>query len=70
MISFSFFVLDFLGGLFRDLDDQLDDAILEFLEERGINDALAAFVHVYVKYKEKTEFIRWMETVKSFIERK
>ncbi|XP_024018642.1 uncharacterized protein At2g39795, mitochondrial [Morus notabilis] len=54
----------------KDLDDQLDDAILEFLEERGINDELAAFVHAYVKNKEKTEFIRWMETVKSFIERK
>lgn len=54
----------------RDLDDQLDDALHEFLEERGIDDELAAFVHKYVKNKDKTEFIRWMETVKSFIEKK
>ena len=54
----------------RELDDDLQDSLYEFLEARDINDELAAFLHEYIKNKDKTEFIRWMQTVKSFIEKK
>lgn len=54
----------------RELDDELQDALYEFSEERGINDDLAVFLHEYMKNKDKTEFIRWMGTVKSVIEKK
>lgn len=56
--------------LFRDLDDELQNSLYEFLEVRGINDELAVFLHEYMKNKDKIEFIRWMETVKTFIEKK
>ncbi|KAG6669566.1 hypothetical protein CIPAW_01G253200 [Carya illinoinensis] len=51
----------------RELDDELQDALYEFLEARVINDELAAFFHEYVENKDKTEFIRWMGTMKSFL---
>lgn len=62
----SFFVV----LLIRELDDELQDSLYEFLEERGINEELAVFLHGYMKNKDKTEFIKWMQTVKSYIEQK
>ncbi|KAK6912283.1 Mitochondrial glycoprotein [Dillenia turbinata] len=53
---------------FKDLDDEMQEALYDYLESRGIDDKLAAFLHDYMLNKDKTEFIRWMETVKSFIE--
>ncbi|KAK6263753.1 hypothetical protein SCA6_019187 [Theobroma cacao] len=60
----------YIGPEFKELDDEMQDALYEFLEERGINDELAIFLHEYVKNKDKTEFIRWLGIVKSFIEKK
>ncbi|XP_027344870.1 uncharacterized protein At2g39795, mitochondrial-like [Abrus precatorius] len=60
----------YFGPEFRELDDDLQDSLYDFLEVRGINDALAIFLHQYMKHKDKAEFVRWMERVKSFIERK
>ncbi|KAJ1429178.1 Mitochondrial glycoprotein [Sesbania bispinosa] len=60
----------YAGPDFEDLDDELQDSLYDFLEVRGINDELAIFLHQYMKHKDKTEFIKWMERVKSFIERK
>lgn len=54
----------------RELDDELQDILYEYLEERGINEQLAVFLHEYMRNKDRTEFIRWMETVKSYIEDK
>lgn len=54
----------------RELDDELQDSVYEFLEERGINDELATFLHEYMANKDKTEFIKWLGTVKSFVEKK
>lgn len=55
--------------LYRELDDELQDSLYEFLEARGVHDELAVFLHKYMKNKDKTEFVRWMGTVKSFIEK-
>lgn len=60
----------YTGPEFKELDDELQDSLYEFLEARGINDDLATFLHTYMKNKDKTEFIRWMGTVKSYIEKK
>ncbi|CAJ1951383.1 unnamed protein product [Sphenostylis stenocarpa] len=60
----------YTGPEFTDLDDSLQDGLYDFLEVRGINDELAVFLHQYMKHKDKTEVVRWMERVKSFIERK
>ncbi|XVF67448.1 hypothetical protein PTKIN_Ptkin10aG0122700 [Pterospermum kingtungense] len=58
------------GPEFKELDDEQQDSVYEFLEERGISDQLATFLHEYMKNKDKTEFIKWLGTVKSFIEKK
>ncbi|CAH8258751.1 unnamed protein product [Arabidopsis lyrata] len=58
------------GPEFEELDDQLQDALYQFLEERGISDELAVFLHRYMKNKGKAEYVRWMESVKSYVEQK
>ncbi|XP_010472884.1 PREDICTED: uncharacterized protein At2g39795, mitochondrial-like isoform X1 [Camelina sativa] len=58
------------GPEFEELDDQLQDALYQFLEERGIGDELAVFLHQYMKNKGKGEYVRWMESVKSYVEQK
>ncbi|KAL4280182.1 hypothetical protein GQ457_03G042410 [Hibiscus cannabinus] len=60
----------YLGPEFEELDEELQDSLYEFLEERSINDELAKFLHEYMGNKDKTEFIRWLETVKSCMEKK
>ncbi|XP_068647907.1 uncharacterized protein At2g39795, mitochondrial-like [Aristolochia californica] len=59
----------YMGPDFVELEDELQEAMREFLEERGLNDELAVFLHEYVTNKDKTELIRWMGNVKSFIEK-
>lgn len=54
----------------RELDDDLQDSLFDFLEARGITDELAVFLHEYMKNKNKMEVIRWMGRVKTFIEKK
>ncbi|XP_023004841.1 uncharacterized protein At2g39795, mitochondrial-like [Cucurbita maxima] len=58
----------YAGPEFKELDDDLQNSLYDYLEARGVDDQLAVFLHKYVKNKDKTEFIRWMETVKAFIE--
>lgn len=52
----------------RDLDDELQNSLYEYLEKRGVNDELAVFLHGYIKNKDKSEYIRWLGNVKSFID--
>ena len=59
-----------LVGYYRELDEELQDSLYEFLEERNINDELAIFLHEYMTNKDKSECIRWLETVKSYMEKK
>ncbi|KAE8688601.1 DNA ligase 1-like [Hibiscus syriacus] len=66
----SYFLLCCYCGHDRELDEELQDPLYEFMEERSINDELAIFLHEYMGNKYKTEFIRWLETVKTCIEKK
>ncbi|XP_042491494.1 uncharacterized protein At2g39795, mitochondrial-like, partial [Macadamia integrifolia] len=59
----------YVGPDFKDLDDELQNAYHEFLEERGLNDELAVFLHEYMVNKDKTELVRWLGNIKSFIEK-
>lgn len=59
----------YMGPGFKELDDELQDSLYDFLEARGINDELAEYLHQYMKNKDKTEYIRWMETLKSIVEK-
>ncbi|VVA91485.1 unnamed protein product [Arabis nemorensis] len=60
----------YIGPEFEEMEDELQDSLYRFLEERGISDDLAVFLHQYMKNKYKAEYIRWMETVKSYVEQK
>ncbi|KAI0504759.1 hypothetical protein KFK09_015712 [Dendrobium nobile] len=59
----------FMGPNFKELDDELQDAIRSYLEERGVNDDLAEFLHEYMANKDKLEFIRWMRNVESYVKK-
>ncbi|KAJ8755252.1 hypothetical protein K2173_019050 [Erythroxylum novogranatense] len=60
----------YAGPGFKELDDELQDALYEFLERRGIDDDMAEFLHEFMKHKDRSEYIRWINTVKSYIEQK
>ncbi|PIA56171.1 hypothetical protein AQUCO_00700491v1 [Aquilegia coerulea] len=42
--------------------------LVELLDDRGLNIEFDVFLHEYMRNKEKTELIRWMEKIKSFVE--
>lgn len=63
-------VQPYTGPEFKELDDELQESLYEFLETRGISDELAVFLHGYIRNKDKTELVRWLGIVKSFVEKK
>ena len=56
------------GPPFGSLDDDLQVLMERFLEERGVNSAMAIFVPDYVDVKEQREYLRWLSNVKGFID--
>ncbi|GJR15336.1 mitochondrial glycoprotein [Tanacetum coccineum] len=60
----------YMGPPFDDLDDELQTSLYDFLEERGINDELAVFLHKCMQHKSRNEYIRWMGSIESFVARK
>ncbi|KAG8379738.1 hypothetical protein BUALT_Bualt07G0120600 [Buddleja alternifolia] len=60
----------YTGPDFEELDDELQDSLYDFLETRGVDDKLAEFLHRQMKNKDKTEYIHWMENIKSVIQKK
>ncbi|XP_076900988.1 uncharacterized protein At2g39795, mitochondrial-like [Bidens hawaiensis] len=60
----------YLGPPFDDLDDELQTSLYDFLETRGINDELAAYLHKCMQHKSKNEYIRWLGNIESFVAQK
>lgn len=58
-----------MGRVDRELDEELQSAVREFLEQRGVNDDLAEFLHGYMANKDKTEFLRWLSNVESYVKK-
>ncbi|CAG8958641.1 hypothetical protein HYFRA_00009958 [Hymenoscyphus fraxineus] len=56
------------GPPFGNLDEDLQVLMERYLDERGINTALAIFVPDYIDMKEQKEYMKWLESVKSFVE--
>ncbi|KAG9231038.1 mitochondrial glycoprotein [Amylocarpus encephaloides] len=56
------------GPPFANLDEDLQVLFERYLDERGINTALALFVPDYIDMKEQKEYLRWLSNVKSFVE--
>jgi complement component 1 Q subcomponent-binding protein len=57
----------YVGPPFGNLDEDLQVLLERYLDERGINQALAIFVPDYIDMKEQREYLRWLHNVKSFI---
>ncbi|TKW10492.1 hypothetical protein SEVIR_6G168100v4 [Setaria viridis] len=53
----------YVGRQFSELDEEMQSAVRDYLEQRGVNDDLAAFLHAYMENKEHTELIRWLKNV-------
>ncbi|MCJ1471667.1 hypothetical protein MMC13_000307 [Lambiella insularis] len=56
------------GPPFGNLDQDLQVLIERYLDERGINTALALWVPEYIDFKEQREYINWLANLKSFID--
>ncbi|TVY15668.1 Mitochondrial acidic protein MAM33 [Lachnellula arida] len=56
------------GPPFANLDENLQAMMERYLDERGINAALAVFVPDYIDMKEQKEYLRWLSNVKDFVE--
>lgn len=57
-----------LGLCFRDFDKKLQNALLDFLKARGVNNDLSVFLHQFMANKDRTELIRWLEKTMSLVE--
>ncbi|KAF3927266.1 hypothetical protein ABW20_dc0109132 [Dactylellina cionopaga] len=58
----------YVGPPFGNLDEDLQVLLERYLDERGINTALALFVPDYIDYKEQKEYISWLNNVKLFVQ--
>lgn len=58
----------YVGPPFGNLDPDLQVMFERYLDERGINTALALFVPDYIDMKEQNEYMSWLNNVKSFVE--
>ncbi|PGH19297.1 hypothetical protein AJ80_04050 [Polytolypa hystricis UAMH7299] len=50
----------YAGPPFGNLDQDLQDLWDRYLEERGVDTALATFVPDFIDYKEQKEYVRWL----------
>lgn len=50
----------YAGPPFGNLDEELQTLIERYLDERGIDTALASFVPDYIDFKEQREYVRWL----------
>ncbi|KAG5189799.1 mitochondrial glycoprotein [Tribonema minus] len=55
------------GPAFEELDETLQIAFHKYLDERGVGKDVAAFVCAHADAKEQEEYIRWLQTVRNFV---
>ncbi|KAG0227459.1 hypothetical protein BGW42_002933 [Actinomortierella wolfii] len=55
------------GPPFAELDERLQVAFEQYLEERGINSDLAWFIPNYVFHKDQIEYTNWLKEFKAFV---
>ncbi|KAG8529351.1 uncharacterized protein KY384_005987 [Bacidia gigantensis] len=56
------------GPPFANLDEDLQVLLERYLDERGINTALALWVPEYIDFKEQREYLDWLSNVKGFVD--
>ncbi|CAL9162560.1 unnamed protein product [Musa hybrid cultivar] len=59
----------YMGPDFKELDEEMQDTLLEYLEERGVNDELAGFLHGYMANKDRTELVRWLRNIETYVKK-
>jgi len=52
-----------------ELDEEMQNALRDYLEQRGVTDDLAAFLHAYMAKKEHTEVTRWLKNIERHIKK-
>ncbi|KAH0562092.1 hypothetical protein GP486_003208 [Trichoglossum hirsutum] len=52
----------YTGPPFGNLDEDLQVLLERYLDERGVNTALALFIPDYIDYKEQREYISWLSS--------
>ncbi|PNW84215.1 hypothetical protein CHLRE_04g225600v5 [Chlamydomonas reinhardtii] len=55
------------GPAFQDLDDTLQQAFVDYLEERGVNAYLGEYIRVYLEDKARLEYQAWLGRMRDFI---
>ncbi|GAX82239.1 hypothetical protein CEUSTIGMA_g9667.t1 [Chlamydomonas eustigma] len=58
---------DYTGPVFEELDDTLQQAFLDYLEERGVNAELGWYLKMMHEDKLASEYQAWLGKVKDFI---
>jgi len=59
---------EYNGPDFTTLDERIQTSFTEYLEGYGINEHLAAFVECMSLDKDQRLYMRWLNSVKSFIQ--
>lgn len=52
----------YAGPPFGNLDEELQVLLERYLDERGINTALALWIPEYIDFKEQREYLRWLSS--------
>ncbi|KAJ6579500.1 mitochondrial glycoprotein [Mycena vulgaris] len=58
----------YIGPEFSTLDVSVQEHFEKFLEERDLGENTAFFLPEYASYKEQREYVRWLESVKNFVD--
>jgi len=58
---------DYLGPEFDDLDDTLQQAFVDYLEERGVTAELGEYIRLFAEDKTSIEYQAWLKRVQDFI---
>ncbi|KAF8499520.1 mitochondrial glycoprotein [Gautieria morchelliformis] len=58
----------YIGPQFDHLDVNVQEEFEKFLRERGIAEGLALFIPEFAEHKEQKEYVKWLESVKEFID--
>lgn len=58
------------GPMLNELDEDLSDEILDYLDERGINNAFAEFMISQAHFLEQNEYLNWLALLKKNSETK
>lgn len=57
------------GPVFDKLSEDLQESVLDYLAERGIDDDMAFFVISYSEQKEQAEYVNWLNKLLLFVEK-